>query len=98
LSSTVGWYDGRPVSRPERPRTELRQIEFVDECVNDPHSVVLGNEVVQRLRQQRDLVAILSFDEPVHTDSSRYASELYAVGLIRGPGFSHSLGHNQSLR
>jgi len=28
---------------------------------------------------------------------SRYASELYAVSLIGGPGFSHSLGHKPPL-
>jgi hypothetical protein len=28
---------------------------------------------------------------------SRYASQLYAASLIRGPGFSHSLGQQQPL-
>jgi hypothetical protein len=28
---------------------------------------------------------------------SRYASELYAVGHIRGPGFSHSLGQERTV-
>ena len=53
---------------PDALETELRQIERVDESIDDSHRVVLGDEVVQRLRQQRDLVPILSFDEPGHTD------------------------------
>jgi len=28
---------------------------------------------------------------------SRYASELYAARLIGGPGFSHTLGHQQTV-
>jgi hypothetical protein len=54
--------------------------------------VVLGDEVLQRLGQQRDLVSVLAFDEPRHTDLLlRYADELYAVTSFGGPGFSHSL-------
>jgi len=65
----------RVVRRPVRLRgldaleAELRQIQLVDECIDDPHRVVLGDEVVQWLWQPRDLVPILSFDEPGHTDS-----------------------------
>jgi hypothetical protein len=68
------------------------QIEFIDERIDDPHRVVLGDEVVQRLGQQRDLVPVLAFDEPWHIDSCfSICFELYAVTSNRGPGFSHSL-------
>ncbi len=70
--------------------SERLQIQFIDEGIYNVHCVVLGDEVVQRLRKQRDLLPILAFDEPWHIDSRlRYAPELYAATSHRGPGFSH---------
>ncbi len=73
------------------------QIKFVHEGIDNAHRVVVGNELIQRFRQQRDLMPILTLDEPWHTDSlPRYALKLYAVASNRGPGFSHSLGRKPS--
>ena len=63
----------RVVRRPPRYRristgkAELPQIEFFDEGVNRADRVVLGDIVVETLRQQRDLHAVLTFDESLHT-------------------------------
>lgn len=89
-----GWVVRRParLSRLCSIEAQGLQVQFLDKRVDDAHCVVVGDEVVQRLGKQRDLVPVLAFDEPWHIDLLlRYAEGLYAVTSIRGPGFSHSL-------
>jgi hypothetical protein len=52
---------------------ELGQVELVDEHVDRPHRVVLGDPVVQTLREQRGLRSALAFDEPLHRPPLRVA-------------------------
>jgi len=52
---------------------ELRHVELVDERVNGPHRVVLGDPVVQPFREQRGLRSTLTFDEPLQRAPLRVA-------------------------
>jgi len=40
--------------------TQSDQVQFIDEDVHDPNGVVFRNEVIQALRQQRDLLSVLT--------------------------------------
>ena len=57
--------------------TNAGEVQLIDERVNDSNRVVLTYEVIQALRQQRDLLSILALDVSRHTGScARYAYEL----------------------
>ena len=76
--------------------TQRRQIEFLDKRIDDPDRVVLGDEVVQTLWNQRHLTSILAFDKARHTDSPvRYVIELYPSDDVTVRGLSHGLGRGR---
>jgi hypothetical protein len=53
------------------------EVQFVDKRVDDPNRVVLANEVIQTLWQQRYLLPVLALDVSRHIGSCiRYACEL----------------------
>ena len=58
---------GRGIDAGEAP---FAQIEFIDEDIDDPNRIGLGDEVIQPLGQQRLLCAALTFDEALHDHSS----------------------------
>lgn len=62
LSSSAGWYPGRPV-RAAAQEAEGSQIKWFDEEVNDADEMVLADPILQPLRQKRCLVAVQTFDE-----------------------------------
>src|SRR6516165_6062294 len=45
---------------------QCRQIQFVDECFNNPDRVVLGHVVIQAVRKQRSLPPVLAFHKTFH--------------------------------
>jgi hypothetical protein len=47
-------------------KTQRRQIQFVDECLDDTNRIVSPNVVVQALRQYYKLASILALNEPLH--------------------------------
>ncbi len=47
-------------------KVKLVQIQLIDERVDNPHRVVLGDVVVEAFRQQDDLASVLSLDESLH--------------------------------
>jgi hypothetical protein len=69
---------GRPSSACRRRTLEARcrQIQCLDERVDDPDLVVFGDVVVQALLHQRHLLPILAFEESLHliTSKQRVAS------------------------
>src|SRR5690606_18922954 len=61
-------------------KTRADQVQLVDEDVHDPNGVVVCNEVIQALRQQRDLLPVLTFDVSRHIDLYvQYGCALYRV-------------------
>jgi len=42
------------------------KFELFDEGLDDPHRVILGNEVIQAFGQQRYLLAVFAFYESLH--------------------------------
>jgi hypothetical protein len=73
----------RVVGRPSRTRrrhpleAQAGEVQLIDKRVDDAHRVVLTNEVVQTLRQQRHLLSPLALHVSRHTGScTRYAFEL----------------------
>jgi hypothetical protein len=77
--------DGGVVGRPPcagrcgAVETQLLQVELVDEGVNHPDRVVLGDEVVQALRHQGDLTSLLAFDESLHGRLARCDASIYPI-------------------
>ena len=67
------------------------QIEFVHEGIDNSYRVIVRDELIQRFRQQRHLVPILTFDEPWHTDFvPRYALNSRPSLQFKGLGFHTS--------
>jgi hypothetical protein len=57
--------------------TNAGEVQLIHERINDANRVVLAYEVIQALRQQRDLLSILALDVSRHTGScARYGREL----------------------
>ncbi|GKS73348.1 hypothetical protein AVME950_00650 [Acidovorax sp. SUPP950] len=55
-----------------------RQVQLVDEGINDSNRVVLCNEVIQALWQQCDLMPVLTLDVSGHIDTGvQDADRLY---------------------
>jgi hypothetical protein len=71
---------------------EVVKVELLNEGVHDAHWVVLGDEVVQTLGQQRDLAPLLTLDESLHEQPPHRVASIYAINA-----FSHNLGHEPSL-
>jgi hypothetical protein len=46
--------------------TQIGQIQMRHERLDRAHRIALANVVVEALRQQRELVALRFFDEPLH--------------------------------
>lgn len=46
--------------------TEFAQVEFVDKDIDNPNRIVLGNVIVQQLRQQRTLASGFTLDKSFH--------------------------------
>ena len=78
--------------RSHASKTKGCEIEFVHEPIDDARRIVFGHVVVQAIRQQRNLMAIRTQNEPRHTSRRRHAE------TIRTAAFSHSLGGKQSCR
>lgn len=76
------------------------QVKFADECVDHSDRVVLGDEVVKALWQQRNLVPIVTFNKSGHLTASpcRVDASLYGNGHRSGRGFSHSLSLKREVR
>jgi hypothetical protein len=70
-AGVVRWSPGRGRLCTFEP--ELCEVEFVDQRINRPYRVVLGDPVVQTLREQRGLRSALTFDEPLHRAPLRVA-------------------------
>jgi len=70
---------GRPSrgARLDTCKAEPAEVQCVDEGLDDPDGVVLGDEVVQVLRKQRALVPVGTRDESL--DGEHYAAELPLV-------------------
>jgi hypothetical protein len=75
------------------PKAKMPEIKLVDEEVDHPHRVVLGDIVRQLRRKHRSLIAIRPAYKAGHA-----ISLLFAVKILRQnqfstkPDFSHSLG------
>ena len=46
------------------------QVQFINKGIYDPYRIVLANEVIQALWQQRDLISTFTFDEALHMAST----------------------------
>jgi hypothetical protein len=72
--------------------TKAAEVQLIDERVNDANRVVLTCEVIQALRQQRDLLSILALDVSRRTGAcARYAYELQTLRAGSVRGLSHTL-------
>src|SRR6516225_3738995 len=71
---------------------QCRQIQFVDECFNNPDRVVLRHVVIQAVRQQRSLPPVLAFHETFHPAIPNSRTLTYHVWT-----FSHALGHGPAF-
>ena len=47
-------------------KSELAQVQFVDEYIDDAHWIVFDDVVTQMLGEQRALCAMLSLDKALH--------------------------------
>ena len=47
-------------------KAKLVQVQLIDEHINDPYRVILGDVVVEMLGKQRALRTIFAFDKPLH--------------------------------
>ena len=84
------------VRRPHPIEPQLAKIQFGHERVDHANRVVLANEVVQTLGQQRHLLPVLPFNESRHTSSAaRYVRQLYGSLCCAPTGFSHALGRRR---
>jgi hypothetical protein len=78
--------------------SKRRQVQLSDEGVDNTDRVVLADEVIQALGQQRHLLSVLALNKSRHTDSrARYVCELYVSTGPGDRGFSHGLGHQLSF-
>ena len=80
---------GRRGLAPSKPSSA--QIELVDEDVDHPNRVVLGDVVVQALGQQRDLASVLALDESLHVAARSVALPQFRRSARAIKAFSHSL-------
>src|SRR5450631_869503 len=78
---------GRLWIDPAEPK--LGQIEFVGKDVDYPNRIVLADPVVQAFRKKRALLAISSFNEPLHPNPRSHHERIIPSGA-----FSHSQGHS----
>lgn len=44
----------------------MRQVQLIDECIDDSNRIVLTDVVVQALREEHTLRSVLPFDESLH--------------------------------
>lgn len=72
-------------------KSQRFQVELVDECIDYAHRIVVGDEVIQAIRDQRYLLPVLTFDESGHVDSRDRDTKLYLVHRSGVKEFSHSL-------
>ena len=85
---------GRVIRRPTTCRAiggleaQRAQVEGLDECIDDPHRVVLVDVVLQPIREQKPLGSIYSIDESLHAEHPSAGAQIMPVEA----GFSHSLG------
>ncbi|MGF6446454.1 hypothetical protein QF002_007330 [Paraburkholderia youngii] len=57
-------------------KSQRNQLEFFNECVDDPDGIVFCNKVIETLRQQRCLIAVRTFDKSPHLRLSRQQVDL----------------------
>jgi hypothetical protein len=69
-------------------KSEIAEIERIDEGVDHANGVLLVDPVVEARRQERRLPTIYPFNEPLHGHPPRIIR-----GIIECPLFSHSQGH-----
>jgi hypothetical protein len=70
LSTLSNAVDATRATRPRRrpaDEPEARQVELLDEEVDDPHQVILADPVLKTLREQRHLIPCDPLDETRHT-------------------------------
>jgi hypothetical protein len=46
--------------------TGSREVQLVDEPINNPNRIVFGHIVIQALRKQGGLLAVVPFNETLH--------------------------------
>ena len=80
-----------PASTPVEPQRP--QVQLVDEHVDHPDRVLLRHVVIQILRKQNALPAILTLDEALHLTPRRSSSR-----IITQQAFSHSLGRKPKFK
>jgi hypothetical protein len=67
FSSTAGVVGRATCSRGcDAFETQRFQFQLFDEGLDDPHQVILGNEIIQTFWQQRYLLAVFAFNESLH--------------------------------
>src|ERR1022692_3644814 len=69
-------------------KTEPRQIQLIDEHINDPYRVILSNVVVEMLGEQGALRAIFAFDKSLHR--ALRLSDGHSVRAKHCKEFSHT--------
>jgi hypothetical protein len=47
-------------------KAQMRQVQLIDECIDDSNRIVLTDVVVQALREENTLRPVLPFDESLH--------------------------------
>ena len=72
-----------------------RQIQLVDEHIDDPDRVVLGDVVVEMLGKQRALGSVLAFDESLHRVTPAMSNG-ESFKLPKSSAFSHTLDPNRT--
>jgi len=74
------------------PEAKTRYIQVIDEHVDDPHSTVLSDILVKRLRKKYRLMAVLALDKTAHQLPLQPQSV-----TVSTEEFLHSLDPNQPL-
>jgi hypothetical protein len=58
-------------------KTQRRQVQLSDKHVDHPHRVIFAHLIVQIVRKQEPLPAILTFDEALHPQLRRYVPKKF---------------------
>lgn len=58
-------------------KTKSHQVQRIDESLNYPHRVVLGDIIIKRGRQKTVLPPVFPFDETAHAKAPQNTGKLY---------------------
>ena len=57
--------------RHDAGKAQGREVQLVDECLNNPNRIVFGHKVIQAVWKQGRLPTVLTLNETLHRDLRR---------------------------